>query len=403
MRTKLIVAAAIVTLVGAMAAPTAASNSERRAAQAKGEPIKIGLTYVCDAPSPPSVCEMAPAAKAAVKTYNAQGGVKTADGTTHKLELIVCNNQNDRAKIADCARQFVEEEVAFATGGATFADELLPILEEAGIAYFGPNVLSSGTAEGTAPNSYVLGFTLGLFTGLVDELSKGDFKKINVMAQGQGVAIGGLTNPIAEANGGSVTVVEAPQENPNWAQVAEQAAEDADVIVLVVDEHNAKAFLDAYRQAGKDVPVTSVIGIITNDLIVGTGGAQSPLKGGISTGYFPPPQDKAWADYRKGIQKYAKGTQFEPSGQSIWRTLQLAREIMKTINGDVTGQSFIDAVNATTDIPTLGGKLPPGKSFQQPEGIFPRIFNNDYWGPLKITSKTIGNGKGAQYTAAPSA
>jgi hypothetical protein len=87
----------------------------------------------------------------------------------------------------------------------------------------------------------------------------------------------------------------------------------------------------------------------------------------------------------------------------MWMGVQLAREIIGTISGDVTAASFVSAVDATTEIPTLGGKLPSGKSFQQPEGLFPRIFNNDYWGPLKITGKTIGNGKGAQFAPAPSA
>jgi hypothetical protein len=75
---------------------------------------------------------------------------------------------------------------------------------------------------------------------------------------------------------------------------------------------------------------------------------------------------------------------------------------MKGIDGAVTAESFTTAVDATTDIPTLGGKLPSGKSFQQPEGLYPRIFNNDYWGPLKISGKAIGNGKGAKYSPAPS-
>jgi hypothetical protein len=87
----------------------------------------------------------------------------------------------------------------------------------------------------------------------------------------------------------------------------------------------------------------------------------------------------------------------------MWMAVQLAAAIMKTIDGAVTAESFTSAVDATTSIPTLGGKLPSGKSFQQPEGIYPRIFNNDYWGPLKINGKTIGNGKGAQYTPAPAA
>jgi ABC-type branched-subunit amino acid transport system substrate-binding protein len=344
---------------------------------------------------------MEPSLKAAVKTFNAKGGAKTADGTSHKLEAVTCNNQNDRAKTADCAREFVSEGVAFATGGAVFSDELVPILDAAGISYFNPTPLGQGAAEGTGQNTYILGFTLGLFTGLTEQLAP-KFKTIGVVAQGPGVALGTLARPVAEAGGSSIKLVEVPQENPNWAQAAQEAADGSDVNMLVMDEQNSKAFLDAYRQTGTKVPVTSVIGIITNDLIKATGGAESPLRGEISTGYFPPPQDKAWADFRKSMSKYAKGTQHEPAGQSMWMSVQLGVEIIKTINGEVNAQSFIAAVNAMPEIPTLGGKLPPGKSFTQKEGLYPRQFNNDYWGPLKISSSTIGNGKGAKYQPAPS-
>jgi ABC-type branched-subunit amino acid transport system substrate-binding protein len=402
MRSKALAAVLTVALVGAFAAVVPAGATSRKA-KFTGDPIKIGLTYTCDAAIPPSICEAAPSGQAAAKAINAAGGVKTADGATHKVAIVLCNNKNDRAKMADCARQFVDEKVAFATGGATNAEEVLPILATAGIAYFGPVCISNCTAEGNADNAYILGFTLGLFQGLTKELTDAGFKKIVEVAQGAGVAIGGLTSPIAEAGGASVKVVEAPLDNPNWAQIAEDATQDADIVMTIVDETNTKAFIDAYNQAGKTTPVTSVIGIITNDLIASTGGPKSPLKGNVSTGYFPPVQDKAWADYRKGMKKYSKGTQLEPAGQQMWMAVQLAATIMEGINGPVTAASFKTAVDGTTDVPTLGGKLPAGMSFQEPEGIFPRIFNNDYWGPLKINGKTIGNAKGAAFTPAPSA
>ena len=398
-----VTATALVVAAAAVVVPAGAASPRGGAPKFTGAPILIGVTYMCDAPTPPQICEIAPSAQAAVKTVNSQGGVKTADGQTHQLKVVTCNNENDRSQIADCAREFVDKEVAFATGAAAFSDELVPILEDAGIAYFVPTCASDCTAEGTSANSHVLTFTLALFQGLVKELTDEGYKKIVAVAQGVGVGIGGLTRPIAEAGGATLSITEAPTDNPNWAQVVEQATQDADVLFSVMAEDQTKAFLDAYGQAGKDIPVTSVIGIVTNDLIAGTGGANSPLKGGISTGWFPPAEDKAWADYRKGIRKHAKGTQLEPAGQTVWLAVQLAATIMEGIDGPVTAQSFVGAVDATAAIPTLGGKLPPGKSFQQPEGIFPRIFNNDYWGPLKINGETIGPTRGATFAPAPSA
>ena len=68
------------------------------------------------------------------------------------------------------------------------------------------------------------------------------------------------------------------------------------------------------------------------------------------------------------MKKYAKNTQLEPAGQQAWLSIQLATTIMKGIDGPVTAESFIAAVDATTDIPTLGGKLPSGQELPGSRG-----------------------------------
>ena len=365
-----------------------------------GSPIKIGLTYVCNAAQPPSVCEMAPSAQAAVKYFNAKGGAKTADGKTHQLSVVVCNNENDRTKTADCGRQFVDANVTFATGGAVNADELVPVLGAAGIAYFNPTPLGTGTVEGGADNSYLLGSTLSLFQGLVQQLAKAGNKDIAIVAQGAGAAIAGLTKKIAADNGAQTSLVEVAQTNPNWAQAAEQAS-SADVIMTVADKYGTKAFLDAAVAAGKTTPVTSVIGIVGDQLVQATGGKDSPLFGQISTGYFPPVPDKAWADYRAAMKKYSPKTLQEPSSQSMFMSVQLGNEVIKSIASDPTAANFITAANAMTDIPTLGGKLPSGLSFQEPVGLYPRQFNNTFWGDLEITATEVVNAKGASFLPVP--
>jgi hypothetical protein len=402
MRRKWLAAVAAVALVATIGVTTAAgvSGASTPKASFTGSPIKIGLTYVCNAAQPPSVCEMAPSAVAAAKYFNAQGGAKTADGKTHELSVVVCNNENDRTKTADCARQFVDAKVTYATGGAVNADELVPVLGAAGIAYFNPTPLGTGTVEGQEKNSYLLGSTLSLFQGLVQQLAKAGNKEIAIVAQGAGAAIAGLTKGIAKANGANTTLVEVAQTNPNWAQAAEQAS-SADVIMTVADKYGTKAFLDAATAAGKTTPVTSVIGIIGDDLVKATGGKSSPLFGQISTGYFPPVPDKAWADYRAAMKKYSPKTLKEPASQSMFMSVQLGNEVIKTVASDPTGANFITAADAMTNIPTLGGKLPSGLSFQKPEGLYPRQFNNTFWGDLKVSAVAVVNAKGASFLPVP--
>ena len=402
MRVKWLAGISAAVLVTALCATTVAGSAVASTPKASftGSPIKIGLTYVCDAAQPPAVCEMAPSAQAAAKYFNAKGGAKTADGKTHQLSVVVCNNLNDRTKTADCARQFVDAKVTFATGGATNADELVPVLGAAGIAYFNPTPLGTGAVEGQEENSYVLSGTLGLFQGLVQQLAKAGNKDIAIVAQGAGAAIAGLTKGIATKNGATTTLVEVAQTNPNWAQAAEQAA-GADVIVTVADKFGTKAFLDASTAAGKTTPVTSVIGIIGNELVQASGGKDSPLFGQISTGYFPPVPAKPWADYRAAMKKYSPKTLQEPSSQSMFLSVQLGNEVIKTIASDPTAANFITATNAMTNIPTLGGKLPSGLSFQKPVGLYPRQFNNTFWGDLKVTATAVVSAKGASFLEVP--
>ena len=218
MRSKVLLVVMAAALVGAVLSVVPAGASTDRGGSlhrsSPGDPIKVGVTYMCDAPTPPALCEIAPSAQAAAKTLNSKGGVKTADGETHQVKVILCNNKNDRATIADCARQFVDEKVTFATGAALYGDEVVPILAAGGVSYFAPTCASDCNAEATSKNAYLTSFTLGLFEGLTQELTDAGFKKMNVVAQGTGVGLGALTKPIAEAGGATLEVVEAADREP---------------------------------------------------------------------------------------------------------------------------------------------------------------------------------------------
>ena len=86
--------------------------------------------------------------RAAVVQINNDGGLGG-----HELKLITCNDSADPNKAADCARQAVDEGVAALVGGFTAnGDAIMPILEEAGIPWFGPPGISS--AELSSANSY---------------------------------------------------------------------------------------------------------------------------------------------------------------------------------------------------------------------------------------------------------
>ena len=83
------------------------------------------------------------------------------------LDIITCDNKGDPNEGANCARQAVEEQVVAVVGSFTFdASRIIPVLEEANIAWFGaccPLVAQ----EFTSSISYVLGSLLpGMGAGL---------------------------------------------------------------------------------------------------------------------------------------------------------------------------------------------------------------------------------------------
>ena len=83
------------------------------------------------------------------------------------LDIITCDNKGEPNEGANCARQAVEEEVVAVVGSFTFdASRIIPVLEEANIAWFGaccPLVAQ----EFTSSISYVLGSLLpGMGAGI---------------------------------------------------------------------------------------------------------------------------------------------------------------------------------------------------------------------------------------------
>ncbi len=394
-----VAAAALAATLG-LVATAGVSGASTPKASFTGSPIKIGVTYVCNAAQPPSVCEMAPSAQAAAKYFNAKGGAKTADGKTHELSIVVCNNENDRTKTADCGRQFVDAKVTFATGGAVNADEIVPVLGAAGIAYFNPDATRHRHRRGWGEELVPPAEHPQPVPGTRSATGQGGEQDHRGRRAGRGDRDRGAHQEDRGRQRRETSLVEVAQTNPNWAQAAEQAS-SADIIMTVADKYGTKAFLDALTQAGKTTPVTSVIGIVGDQLVQATGGKDSPLFGQISTGYFPPVPDKAWADYRAAMKKYSPKTLQEPSSQSMFMSVQLGNEVIKTIASDPTAANFITAADAMTDIPTLGGKLPSGLSFQKPVGLYPRQFNNTFWGDLKITATQIVNAKGASFLPVP--
>ena len=113
-------------------ASSASSGSSGSSPSSSGAPIKLMTMGVISSPqfSEPSIPV---GAQIAVNEINSAGGVNG-----RKLQLIVCNDQNNPNDAAQCAREAITDKVAALVGGLEDYDlQIEPLLVQAGIPWVG--------------------------------------------------------------------------------------------------------------------------------------------------------------------------------------------------------------------------------------------------------------------------
>ena len=201
------------------------SDHAGSAAAASGDPIKVMVSAPVDTQLPPYP-NIPGAAEVYEQYINANGGV-----AGRPLDVITCDNKGEPNEGANCARQAVEEQVVAVVGSFTFdASRIIPVLEEANIAWFGaccPLVAQ----EFTSSISFVLGSLLpGMGAGIGWKMAQdGCENPVNVVIDipAGDVAYPALLNAY-EVGGGDPTawrMVKIPPVPQDYsAQVAEATA-----------------------------------------------------------------------------------------------------------------------------------------------------------------------------------
>ena len=118
-------------------------------------------------------------AQVAVNAINSAGGI---DG--HKVQLIVCNDQNNPNTAAQCARQAIKDKVAALVGGLEDFDlQIMPLLQQAGIPWVGLTTPDDYTSS----NLFLLGGEgAPTFSGIGLSLAQQGCKKIAVVVTAAG-------------------------------------------------------------------------------------------------------------------------------------------------------------------------------------------------------------------------
>jgi hypothetical protein len=298
------------------------------------------------------------------------------------LEVVVCDNKGDPNEGANCARQAVEEQVVAVVGSFTFdASRIIPVLEEANIAWFGaccPLVAQ----EFTSSISYVLGSLLpGMGAGLGWKMAQdGCENPVNVVIDipAGDIAFPAVQNAYAVGGGDpdALRLVKIPAVPQDYSAQVAEATEGSDCIAGGIADSNWAAWLPAMAAAGADQRLYGLQGNLNSKIV-----EQFPelTEGAVVSGSYPNIAAPMWDDYRAALEDYdAPDLDWNSlAGLGTWAALTAFTEIVEGMSGDIDNNTFIEAANATSALDTGGmiGVLDLTTPYDGFGGGFPRIFN----------------------------
>jgi ABC-type branched-subunit amino acid transport system substrate-binding protein len=334
-----------------------------------GDPVTVMTisTYDTDSLNAKAVLDVA---QAAVVQINNDGGLGG-----HELKLITCNDSADPNKAADCARQAVDEGVAALVGGFTAnGDALMPILEQAGIPWFGPPGISS--AELSSENSYpITSGVLGL-AGLGQMAAEDGCDKVasvnyDLPSAGQIAQLVDLA--LTNAGHEKSTLIKVPPTTTDFSTIAQETS-DYDCAVVGTPPQPFVGIAAAGAQLGSTTKYYVVPGGLS-DTVSENGGAA--VEGTKSLSNFPDLDDPIWDD----AKKYTGGLEDEENGglsglyfQNTWVAYRTFLSLIKN-NDDFSAAGVKATLDATTQVDTDGFTPPFSFAEDFPAPGLNRVFN----------------------------
>jgi ABC-type branched-subunit amino acid transport system substrate-binding protein len=359
---------------------TAAGGSETTAGGGEapsGDPIKVMTIAPVNTNLPPYP-NIPAAAEIYMQYINDRGGIQG-----RPLEVITCDDQGDPNVGANCARQAVEEGAVAVVGSFVFdASRIIPVLEENNIPWFGaccPLV----EQEFSSPISFPLGSLLpGQGAGIGWKMAQdGCEKPVNVVLD---IPAGDVAYPALTAaygvGGGDpeafrmVKISAVPGDYS--AQVADALSGGTDCIAGGVSDSNWAALLPAMASAGADVRLYGLQGNLNSKIA-----EEFPelTEGGVVSNSYPNIEGPMWDDYRASLEEYdAPDLDWNSlAGLGTWTAYTAFKNVVEGMSGEITNETFLEAINATTALDTDGmiPELDLTTPYEGFGGGLPRIFN----------------------------
>jgi len=356
---------------------------------ATGTPIKVMATSpFSGAASITNYPEMIPAVKARAAAVNAAGGING-----HPIQIETCDDQTNANLAANCARQAVTDGVVAVIGAFGLnVTQQLPILEQAGIPIIGQT--TTGPPEAQSKIAFPFYTADANWAGIARALAQTGCKKLGIVAISASAAsrrFAGLANDAFSGTGGTtVDTVLVPSSVPDYSPtVAALIGKGADCIAPILGATEETKFVTAVKQSGKSIKLAGT----TSGLKATLEPLGSQADGIMAVNQFHlvvddvPAVKAAIAE----IKKYQGSDAQLGVGTAAWGTAKVLFEAMKSIKGEVTAASVIDALNkvsrGVSDFAAPIDFTRPG-----PDPAQPRAFNWSYltWtvtsGAFKLTS-----------------
>lgn len=324
---------------------------------ATGDPIKIG--FIAPEGGVVTLPMVREGGEAAAQYLNNNGGGIGG----HKIDLVVCKQQEEPASATRCANQMVEQKVAAVVTplGAQGA-VMLPIIAGAGIPYIAQAPVSQ--VEMASPGSFMLtGGIVAVLGGEAATAAREGVKKLTVFIGDSGDAaasVKALGTPMFQRAGVELDVVTIPTSAADpTPQITAALAGNPGAVTILGDTRQCITTLKALQTAAPSVKKYLIASCLDKPVLDAAG---KPAVAGSKafTTVNTTSEDPSVVLYRSVMAKYAPNT--DPSGLGYlgYQVVAALGEVGKSLTGPVTPQSFATALSTATDVPLPAA---PGLTF----------------------------------------
>jgi ABC-type branched-subunit amino acid transport system substrate-binding protein len=333
------------------------SGSDNGAAQntadaPKGDPI-VTYTITDVNTQGPQYKNIQETTRIYAESVNANGGI-----AGRPLEAKFCDAKGTPTDAAACARKAAADEAVAVVGSFTFTgDAIVPILDKAGISYFG-NCCSLSAAELTTESVFPMGNQPLYGVGLVKRAVDDGCQSIN------GVIIEGAEafQPLLDAAAKGLDTkinkyVTLPATAKDYSAEVAEATDNADCLVMIVSETPYIAWMPAFAQSGSEARMYGPQGNLNEKVAEGF---EEVTDGDVTAGMYPDISLPQWDAFRQAIEDYDADSEQDYNslgGMGTWAAYEGFKQIVEGMSGEITSATFLEAAGqAQIDLP---GMVPP--------------------------------------------